>query len=253
VTNYDFEPLLRGAANERERSLLESAKDDASRPGAREQTLAALGVPAVASCERWSDRLVRTSGASYVHGVALVVLAGAAIGVGFLTSSERTPSTGDAPTAVAALAVPVASAGTDQLENDDGVAKAPVMTPDSLPNAPALDAPPRRAATVGAGAWASASSDALGREIARVEAARAALGSNEPTQTLRLLDSYDRDFPHGAFSVEVSVLRVEALARAGRTDEARRLGSRFLAEHHEGAFARRVTATLAKMPGGVPE
>ncbi|MDF2695479.1 MAG: hypothetical protein K0S65_3862, partial [Labilithrix sp.] len=43
------------------------------------------------------------------------------------------------------------------------------------------------------------------------------------------------------------------LARAGRPDEARRLGSRFLAEHHEGAFARRVAATLAKTPGGVPE
>ncbi len=252
MTNHDFEPLLRGAANDRERSLLESAKDDASRPGAREQTLAALGVPVVASSERWSDRLVRTSGASYFHGVGLVVLAGAAIGVTSLAFADRTPSTGDAPAAVAALAVPAASAGTDHVENDDdGVAKAPVATPDSLPNAPALDAPPRRAAPVGAAA--SASSDALGREIARIEAARAALGSNEPTQTLRLLDSYDRDFPHGAFSVEVSVLRVEALARAGRTDEARRLGSRFLAEHHEGPFARRVSATLAKMHGGVPE
>lgn len=248
MTNLDFEPLLRGAASERERSLLESAKDDASRSGAREQMLASLGVPAVASSERWSDRLVRTTGASYVHGVALVVLAGATIGVAFLGSSEHTPSTGD-PKAVAALAAPVE--GTDHLESDGGEAKAPVTTPDSLPNAPALDAPPRIAAPVGAGA--AASSDALGREIARVEAARAALASNEPTRTLRLLDSYDRDFPHGAFSVEVSVLRVEALARAGRTDEARRLGSRFLAEHREGAFARRVTATLAKMPGGAPE
>ena len=251
MTNHDFEPLLRGAANDRERSLLESAKDDASRPGAREQTLAALGVPVVASSERWSDRLVRTAGASYFHGVGLVVLAGAAIGVTSLAFADRTPSTADAPAAVAALALPVASAGTDHVENDDGVVKAPAVTPDSLPNAPALDTPPRRAVPVGAGA--SASSDALSREIARIEAARAALGSNEPTQTLRLLDSYDRDFPHGAFSVEVSVLRVEALARAGRTDEARRLGARFLAEHHEGPFARRVTATLAKMPGGVPE
>ncbi len=249
MTNFEFEPLLRGAASERERSLLESAKDDASRPGSREQMLAALGVPTVAACERWSDRLVRISGSSYVHGVALV-LVGAAIGVAFLATSERTPSTGDPPTEVAALAVPMATAGIDHVENDD-LAKAPVITPGSLPNAPALDAPPRRAAPVGAGA--SASSDVLDREIARVEAARAALGSNEPTKTLQLLDSYDRDFPHGAFSVEVSVLRIEALARAGRTDEARRLGSRFLAEHHEGAFARRVTATLAKMPGGVPE
>lgn len=250
MTNSELEPLLRGAANERERRLLESAKDDASPSGAREEMLAALGVPA-ASRERWIDRLVRSSGASYVHGVALVVLAGAAIGVAFLASFERSPSTSDPPSGVAVFAVPVATAGIDHLENDDGTTKAPVMTPDSLPNAPAHDAPSRRAVPVGAGA--SASSDALDREIARVEAARAALGSNEATQTLRLLDSYDRDFPHGAFSVEVSVLRVEALARAGRTDEARRLGARFLAEHHEGAFARRVAATLAKTPGGVPE
>ncbi|MBX3258143.1 MAG: hypothetical protein KF782_00375 [Labilithrix sp.] len=244
MTISEFEPLLRGTANERERSLLRSAKDDASRSGAREQMLASLGVPAAAPCERWLDRLARSSGASHVHGVALLLLVGAVVGGAFLAFSERGSSTAALPAGAATLAAPA----TDLLERDDETAKAPVVTLDSLPNAPALDAPPRRAAPAGAGA--SAPSDALDREIARVEAARAALASSETARTLRLLDSYDRDFPRGAFSVEVSVLRIEALARAGRVDEARRLGSRFLAEHHEGAFARRVTATLAKSPAG---
>lgn len=248
MTISEFEPLLRGTANERERSLLRSAKDDASRSGAREQMLASLGVPAAAPCERWLDRLARSSGASHVHGVALLLLVGAVVGGAFLAFSERGSSTAALPAGAATLAVPAAAPATDLLERDDETAKAPVVTLDSLPNAPALDAPPRRAAPAGAGA--SAPSDALDREIARVEAARAALASSETARTLRLLDSYDRDFPRGAFSVEVSVLRIEALARAGRVDEARRLGSRFLAEHHEGAFARRVTATLAKSPAG---
>lgn len=246
MTISEFEPLLRGSTNERERSLLRSAKDDASRAGARAQMLAALSVPAAATSERWVDRLARSSGATHVHGVALLLLAGAVIGGAFLAFSERSSSTAGPPVGVATLAVPVAATDTDLLERDDETAKAPVMTLDSLPNAPALDAPPRRAIPAGA----SAPSDALDREIARVEAARAALASSETTKTLRLLDSYDREFPRGAFSVEVSVLRIEALARAGRMDEARRLGSRFLAEHHEGAFARRVTATLAKTPAG---
>jgi hypothetical protein len=88
------------------------------------------------------------------------------------------------------------------------------------------------------------SASTLGREVARMTAARSALAAGDAARTLEILDSYESEFPSGAFSVEVSVLRVEALARAGRMDEARRLGERFLQQYPHGLFARRVTSTL---------
>ncbi len=90
----------------------------------------------------------------------------------------------------------------------------------------------------------SHSTSTLGREVERMTAARAALAAGDAARTLAILDSYEGEFPRGAFSVEVSVLRVEALARAGRMAEARRLGERFLQEHPHGLFARRVASTL---------
>jgi hypothetical protein len=82
------------------------------------------------------------------------------------------------------------------------------------------------------------------REIQAVEAARTSLSAGNAGPSLSILDEYNREFPKGAFSVEVSVLRVEALARVGRTSEAKALGKRFLESHREGAFARRVASTL---------
>ena len=86
--------------------------------------------------------------------------------------------------------------------------------------------------------------------------ARSALAAGDAARTLEILDSYESEFPSGAFSVEVSVLRVEALARAGRMDEARRLGQRFLQQHPHGLFARRVASTLGVVnspePASVP-
>lgn len=90
----------------------------------------------------------------------------------------------------------------------------------------------------------SHSTSTLGREVERMTAARTALAAGDAARTLAILDSYEGEFPQGAFSVEVSVLRVEALARAGRIAEARRLGERFLQEHPHGLFARRVASTL---------
>ena len=85
-------------------------------------------------------------------------------------------------------------------------------------------------------------------------AARSALAAGDATRSLAVLDAYEAEFPNGAFSVEVSVLRVEALARAGRMTEARRLGERFLRQHPNGLFARRVASTLAAgdNPGPTP-
>jgi hypothetical protein len=261
VTKFDFEPLSRSAGNTAERRLLESARKDASPPGAREKMLASLGVPP-ASPERWLGRLFRRSGVSVpaLNGIALGLLLSATIGGAVVSGSISTPGEPAAGRAssVAAITAPATTSEGARETEAEGMATVPVVTPGSLPSAPATPsvARPGKASTARTASTSLATAtptDALDKEIARIEAARVALERRRPAQTLRLLDAYDRDFPQGAFTIEVVVLRIEALAHAGRTEEARRLGSRFLAEHREGAFARRVDATLAATLAGTPK
>jgi hypothetical protein len=254
VESPDLEPLLRGAANDAERRLLESAKSVTARPGARDEMLAALGLPVQAAPESFVvrfGRLLGNSGGWSLHGVLLALFIGAATGAAVMFASSETPSELAAPSEPPALSPHAPSQAEGSNRADGDLVSAPAITPESLPSAPALtSAPPAKASAVQGAPLPP--TDSLGREIARVEAARAALARNEAARAVELLDAYEREFSPGAFALEVSVLRIEALARAGQTDRARRLGARFLAEHPEGPLARRVTATLAAMPGATP-
>ncbi len=248
----DLEPLLRGGANEAERRLLETAKKAGARPGARDEMLAALGLAVPAPPERFVSRvgrLVRSSGGS-PHGVLLALFIGTGIGAAFMFGrASDTASELAAPTDTPSPPRPPSPAENSARADGDR-ASTPVITPDSLPSAPAVAAAPPAKASAVRGALPP--SDSLDREIARVEAARVALARNDAARAVELLDAYEREFSPGAFALEVSVLRIEALARSGQTDRAARLGARFLAEHPEGPFARRVSATLAAMPGAAP-
>ncbi len=241
----DLEPLLHGEATEAERSLLELAKRDAARPGARDEMLAALGLPIVPAPDRFAvrfGRLLGSSGGSLLHGVLLALFIGAVTGAAVMFgSSSESASEPSVPSDLRESSLRAPSPAEGSVRPDD-LASAPVVTPDSLPSA---SAPPAKA---GAATGAVSSTDTLAREIARVEAARTALERNEAARAMELLDAYEREFSRGAFAVEVSVLRIEALAQVGKTDEARRLGARFLAEHRQGAFARRVATTLDALP-----
>lgn len=255
MTNSELEPLLRGAASEAERRLLDSALHDAPAPRARDEMLAALGVPPLDARERRVELPVRGSGGPLAYGLLVALFVGVTTGAVVLSgaASER-PGEAEEQPAVRSTTNELPELPTESNRPDDAdrTASAPVVTPDSLPNAPALDGPRPRASTASVEGRSRASTDALEREIALVEAARAALRRDDAEGTLGVLDGYDREFPRGAFAVEVSVLRIEALMRAGRTEEAQRLGSRFLEVHREGAFARRVRASLNVMARGAP-
>lgn len=247
MTNSEFEPLLR-AGSEDERRLLGSAKADASRPGAREAMLAGIGVPAIAPPQRWFEPFFRASGASYVNGIVLAILVGSLVAAAFTIQGTKTstPASADRflnpaaanPVSIDAPPAPREAHADTKRESDDSFANAPVV---------AIDALPTVAAKPVVKATSREPGDDLEREIARIEAARGALAHDDASQTLMLLDSYEREFSRGAFAIEVTVLRIEALARSGRNDEARRLADAFLATHREGTFAHRVNVTLSRM------
>jgi hypothetical protein len=257
VTTSDSEPLLRGSINDTARSLLESAKDDVPDSNARARMLAALAAAPAAPEGGGRLRQLLRSGGYYVHGVgALLILSGVAALMMAMSSDSHVASRERVAPASSATVSAIVLAASADLGDKEAVA---IVTPDALPSAPVVDRAavvegkvvPKVALTKAVKHPAQtppstpdAHESTLAREIAQVEAARLALAAGNVTRTLSLLDQYDREFPTGAFAVEISVLRIEALARAGRSEEARRLGTQFLARHRQGAFARRVAATL---------
>jgi hypothetical protein len=106
----------------------------------------------------------------------------------------------------------------------------------------ALDETPTKAPTSPRGGPTSAKD--LGKELASLEEARAALRSGEPERTLSLLDEHTRKFPRQSLRVEARVLRIEALSASGRTDSARKAGNDFLAKHPNGPYAQRVRSLI---------
>jgi hypothetical protein len=249
VARSDSEPLLRGSINDTARSLLESAKDDAPDSGARDRMLSALAAAPSETGGRLRE-LVRAGGPS-IHGLAVVLVLSAGAALAVSASWDSRSASGElSPPAQSEAAAPLASVAPTNVSGNVPPA-IPVVTLEALPSVPASEpnpspkvAPKRTQPAPGQRATSRPQESTLAREIAQVEAARTSLAAGDAARTLVILDQYDREFPTGAFAVEISVLRIEALARAGRTDEARRLGSEFLATHRQGAFARRVAITL---------
>src|ERR1019366_8623118 len=89
---------------------------------------------------------------------------------------------------------------------------------------------------------------ALSVEIALVQQAARALASGDAAVALSLLDTYDRQCPHGALADEAGALRVQALARSGRAPEARALAQTLLDAHPHGVLAARLKGVLDGPP-----
>lgn len=94
-------------------------------------------------------------------------------------------------------------------------------------------------ATIGAG-------DLRG-EIELVDGARAALTARSPDRALEIVRRYEGRYPSGTFTPEATAVKVEALMRLGRREEARKLAARFVAEHRDALIADRIAA-LAGVP-----
>ncbi len=100
----------------------------------------------------------------------------------------------------------------------------------------------------------------LSEELAILEQARAALADGSASRSLELLDRYDRALRGTRLRAEATMLRIEALAAAGRTGEAARLARKFVAENpgsplvdRARTFVRGDEETVGKQgPGGKP-
>ena len=84
----------------------------------------------------------------------------------------------------------------------------------------------------------------LTRELATLDRARLTLASGDARGALGQLDAHQRNFPRGRLALEAEVLRIDALAKVGRTTEARVHAQTFLRLHPNSVLATRVRAHL---------
>ncbi len=81
-------------------------------------------------------------------------------------------------------------------------------------------------------------------ELGTLEQARGALSAGEPARALSILDAYSTRYPRGSMGPEATVLRVEALVRAGDPSAAARVGNAFLAGNPHSPYAERIRSLL---------
>jgi hypothetical protein len=107
----------------------------------------------------------------------------------------------------------------------------------AVASAPKHESEPAPAQTTTAGVAPapapSSPASTLSAEIAALDRAKRALGGGDTAEAIRQIDAYRAAFHGGILAAEASALRVQALARAGRRDDARAELARLRAGHPE--------------------
>jgi hypothetical protein len=142
---------------------------------------------------------------------------------------------------VPAPAAPTASIAVDPLPT----ASAPqaVAAPSGAPVEPSSAAAPRPlpvSAPRHGAVVRGASSANLQAEVVALDAASKAIARGDGPGALARLDAYERQFPRGSLGLEATVLRVEALDRAGRHGEAVKRAGLFVERHPKSPLADRM-------------
>ncbi len=240
--------------------LVRAARQERPSSSSRRRTLASLGLAAATTA---AAAKVGTGvlGSKPLGTVPLALLAkwigigimagGVAVGASTLLRSrsswnDAAPAHSAGPALRLATSAPKPAA-TAHAETPAESASAP---------SPAVHLAPRptatyRTASSGSEPAPSASSSTavpsdLAAELALVEGARAALRSGRANEALVLLDTRDRDHPHGVLGVESAALRIEALAETGDRARAAELGRAFLDAHPNSPLAQRVRVSIGE-------
>jgi hypothetical protein len=173
--------------------------------------------------------------------------------------TEKPPAPAGAPLAVAAPARPesaprsvppgrpgpkrVAVVAAAEVEGATASAAAPVEAAPLSPIAPAPAAAPPPVAPPPAPLPAPPALT-LAREVALLDAARAALVAGDAGGALRVLDRYQREMARGALTPEAAVLRIEAQLAQGDRTAAEQGCRQFLRLHTGSAHAAHVRSLL---------
>lgn len=225
------------------KSLLDSAALDAPAPGVEDRALQAA--------ER-EVMLPKTWPKGWVFGGTIVGIGALLLLLGQAYQGGKSPA---APASVAAPAVSTGAppATSDPTPSAPPSANAPAPTtvtsvaPSASAAAPAsiaVHAPSAPTPSAAPSTSAEPSTLGLRDELALIDEARTELAAGAAASALATLSRYDARYANGLLREEATAVRVEALFAAGRTAEARAVGSKFLAEHPSSTHAQHVKSLL---------
>jgi hypothetical protein len=166
-----------------------------------------------------------------ISGAAVVLARGSARPDAARAARASAPAIVEAPRASASVEEPLGS----------GTASEQAIEPQEV-------ATPRAVSEPAAPSGPHATSPSIAREIAELDVARRALSSGDASGALAALNDYDRSGNAGMLRQEATLLRIEALARAGNVPAARRLANRFLRAHPNSPHERRIRALVGDTP-----
>lgn len=217
--------------------LLEAGASYRSSPETRARTLAALGLAGSAVVSAGAATVVSSFASKLGWGKVLLLSsigAGLIAPVGYVTWNRLHTSREESAKVVAPPpAPPPAATVTSQPESSPP----PAATPEQEPEqgvAPALAKPEAKPAC----------KTALAAELGSLDAARAKLGAGDASGALAQLDDYSRSYPRGCLVLEAEVLRIDALAKSGQKDAAKKRAEAFLRRHPNSVLASRVRGYL---------
>jgi hypothetical protein len=226
-----------------ERALLEAGASYRSSLGTRERTLAALGLAGSAALSAAAIGTATSTFSKLGWAKALTVVSAVsavtAVPVGYY-AWQRSQESAAAQVVVSA---PKAAAPVPQSR----VAR---RAEPALPSAHLMVEPIASAAPVNAPSVrapkASASSADLTAELAAIEKARSALSAGDASGALSQLDAYARSYPRGRLALEAEVLRIDALARSGQRDAAKKRAEQFVRRHPNSVLNARVRGYIGE-------
>jgi len=182
--------------------------------------------------------------ASGTHGGMIATGVGLAVGIVAVVAAVHF---GTSP-AVAPQAPPVATLSAPVAAPPASGEVAPAVSAAPAASSAATEVPTVRpsAAPVKPTSVPTAPADQdLGVEAEMLHRARAAM-RNDPARALAILSEHRSRFPRGVLAEERDALRVEALARLGKSREAERENDRFRREHPDSVHADRINTVLSR-------
>jgi hypothetical protein len=92
------------------------------------------------------------------------------------------------------------------------------------------------------------SGSSIPAELATLDQARSAMAGGDPGRALSILDDYAMRFPHASMASEATVMRIEALVKAGNQPAAQRVADSFLRFNPQSPYAARIKSLVGNNP-----
>lgn len=165
-------------------------------------------------------------------GLAAALVVGGLVALRSNATPQRAPGP-RAPTSTARNAAPELPAPPLLPASGVPVIDASPRTADDSAAKPLGSLVPQRSRT-------AAAANELAKQVALVDAARAALASGGAEKALGIVRQYQATYPRGTFRPEAAAIKIEALLELGRKAEARASAEGFAAAYGAGPLADRV-------------